>query len=258
MSQSPKDLVIKRLKNQLEKYKKKLEEHSYDNIAKKVEELEAQLKQKDNIIADLKETSGLTGDAGGDAQKIKTKLIVTQSKLRKTEKTLRQVGSKNEELERKLDRQNKKSSNAQEVSILKRQLRQEMETSDRLRAQINDASQGGQKAQELERKVLSLQQQLKQAKANSSGFGGASSGNENVMKFKNEVDRLQGENNKLKSQLEDMSSGGGGGPMATLRLKREITSLKSKIEMLEKDKKQMEKRYRDSVRKSEFSLDDGW
>ncbi len=257
MSQSPKDLVIKRLKGQLEKYKAKLNNQSFDNLSSKIEELENDLSQKEKIIKDLKETANIGGGEGSNDKKVKTKLIVAQSKLRKAESKIKKLEEEKNSLERQLKRARKNSSGAGQVDVLKRQLDQEMKTSERLRAQINRLSEEQGSSANLKAKIRNLENQLEQAEKGGISAPGNSNSSQ-IAAFKREINKLRKENKELNEQIESLSSGGGGSPMATLRLKRKINSLESQIKMLKKDKKQMQRKYEQSIRKSDFSFDDGW
>jgi DNA repair exonuclease SbcCD ATPase subunit len=258
MAEASKDMVIERLKKENDELKERLKAGTFENFTQKIQELEQKIQNKDKEIADLK-TATSAGGEGGDVNEIRTRLIIAQSKIRTSDQKITQMTTEKEELEAKLKRQDGKSADNEQVEVLKRQLRQEMETSDRLRSQLNRAP-GGSNPQ-LEQEVQQLRQQLQAAQAQSksggagiSQVGGASSSGD-VGKLKQELAARDQKIALLEKDIASASSasaGGATGPMANLRLQREINALKSQIEMLKKSEAEMRQKYQQAMKKDEF------
>lgn len=259
MSSESKDMVIENLRKQVEEYKKKMAEHSYETFTAKIAELENQLAQKCKECDDLKATSSM-GGGGGDVNEYKTKIIMLQSKIRVTENKLDEALHVKEDLDAKVKRLETKAGDGEQTDVLKRQLRQEMETTDRLRQQLNQAASTI--SPQVQEEMNNLKRQLQTAQA-AAQRGGASpvtltGGSGDVARLKNEITMRDQKIADLERQLASPAGMSASGPMANVRLQREINALKSQVEMLKKNETDMKRRYEDAIRKSEAKDSDEW
>jgi len=259
MSSDPKDLVIENLRNQVEEYKKKISEHSYETFTAKIAELENQLTQKTKECQDLKATSSM-GGGGGDINEYKTKIIMLQSKIRVTENKLDEALHAKEEIEAKVKRLEGKAGESEQTEILKRQLRQEMETTDRLRQQLNQASSTI--SPQVQEEINNLRRQLQAAQTTAQRGAaapiGLTGGSGDVARLKNELAARDQKIAEMERQLNGPAGISAAGPMGNVRLQREINALKSQVEMLKKNEADMKRRYEDAIRKSEAKDSDEW
>jgi DNA repair exonuclease SbcCD ATPase subunit len=251
----PKDIIISNLKEQLTQYKNKMAQTSYENLTGKITELEKALKGRENEIKDLKSTSN-AGGGSGDSNNLRTKMIILQSKVRASEQKLAKAVTEKEELEIKLSKMGKAPVDDGKVQVLKKQLRQEMETSDRLRNQLNRMSMENSGGSDLQQENQNLRDQIQRLQQQGGGGGGMN--DEQVAQFQSEIYKRDQRIKELETEMNNIAKAGSAGPMANLRLQREINALKSQNEMLKKSEKEMRKKYEQTMRKQEFSVDDGW
>jgi len=168
MSEASKDLVIDRLKAEIEEYKTKLAQNTFDNLSQKITELEKKVQEKDSEINDLKAASSV--GAGGDANEARTRLIILQSKVRQYEQKISSLEAEKQELEGKVKRMETKSADSDQLDILKRQLKQEMDANEKLRTQVNQLCM----EDDRDRKIKDLEIRLANVGKGGSGASGAS------------------------------------------------------------------------------------
>ena len=246
MSEGSKDLVIDRLKAEIEEYKAKLAQNTFDNLSQKIAELEKKVQEKDAELNDIKAASNIGG--GGDANEARTRLIILQSKVRQYEQKIASLEAEKQELDAKMKRMETKSAGSDQLDVLKRQLKQEMEANEKLRTQVNQLCM----EDDRDRKIKDLEIRL--ANAGKGGSGGVVSPVE-INQLKQEVAMRDRRIADLEKQMMETPAGGAaaGGPMANVRLQREITALKSQIEMLKKNEAEMKRQYQAAMRKDEFA-----
>ena len=124
-----------------------------------------------------------------------------------------------------------KAGDSDQINVLKSQLKQEMERSEKLRTQLNQMQGSSPQAQE---EINNLRKQL-QAAQNAQKSGGPMVGNAgDINKLRADLSPRDRRIAKLEKQ---MSSGSANltGPMANVRLQREINALKSQIDMMKKN-----------------------
>jgi hypothetical protein len=240
-----KDMVIENLRNQLEEYKKKISESSYETLTTKISDLETQLAEKIKQIEDLKASSNLGGGSSLDINDLRTKMIVLQSKIRAGESKIQELTNQNEELEAKCKRNETKAGDSEQAEVLKRQLKQEMDTTENLRNQINQMQSG--MSSQSQQEIQDLRKQLSKAQIQA-GQGGSSASSA-------EINRLRQEITVRDQKIADLEKGGSSanltGPMANVRLQREVNALKAQIDMLKRNEADMRTKYESAMRKSE-------
>lgn len=244
-----KDLVIANLRSQLEEYKKKFQEKTYENLTEKIKELENKINQKNKEIEDLKANLS-TSNGGGDINELRTKILLLQSKVRTAEGKVDELQRQNEELQAKSKRADQDGANSEQLEALKRQLRQEMETTDKLRNQINTMQTG--MSSQAQAEIQSLRQQLQAAK-----MQGGRVNPQEVTQLRNEIAERDRKIAELERQVTS-NSPQSTGPMGNLRMQREISALKAQIEMLKKNEAEMKSKYDAAMRKSQGQVEDDW
>ncbi|MHA1339826.1 MAG: hypothetical protein ACTSRZ_06750 [Promethearchaeota archaeon] len=245
-----KDRTIRILKAEIENLKRNLSQKSDDKLLNRIKFLENELKIKEKTIADLKTIF----PKGGDNQQLQTKIIVLQSKLRKSNQQIEELNIKlkeyelkNKRLEEQLKNKDFNENLTQEIENYKRKIAQ-------LKARISELEQTASKVKILEQQVLSLQKELtKKSKPKPGGdFGDfmATDAGE-IKKLKKIIQEKNERINELEEQLA--SAGSGGGPvmgfLAQNQAKRRIKELEAQIAMLKKSEAEMKRRYDEAMRK---------
>ena len=147
-----------------------------------------------------------------------------------------------------------KAGDSDQINVLKSQLKQEMERSEKLPTQLNQMQGSSPQAQE---EINNLRKQL-QAAQNAQKSGGPMVGNAgDINKLRAD---LSARDQRIAELEKQMSSGSANltGPMANVRLQREINALKSQIDMMKKNEAEIKKKYEEAVRKSESKSEDEW
>jgi chromosome segregation ATPase len=251
----------------VEEYKKQAQSHTYENLTARIADLETKLGQKERENEDLKmsqaSSSGSNVGNNDEIMGLKTKLLVSQGKLRAAENKVDELTQQLGEMEQKVLISQKQAGNFEQNEILKRQLRQEMDTTEQLRAQLNKLSTGvnAQSQQELQYYRQQLQQaqaQINQLQSSSQGGTGDSGQlRQEIAARDQQIAQLQQQLAQSGSASSAAPSGASGsGPMANLRLQREINALKSQIEMIKKNEAQMRLKYEEAMRRLQGETDD--
>jgi len=240
------------LSAEIENLKKSMTDNSSAVLMKKIETLESELGKKEKEISDLKSISdsGVAGGGEGSIQDLKTKMIILQSKIRKSTEEMETLKHEMEDLQlqnKRLKRQVEEGANseqlAREVEDLKSQL-------SRYKAMASESSQSEERARALESEVANLRQQLAQRPSGGEMAEFQSGGTDKlVQKLKQMVE----ERDRTISQLQDQANSGGGGAggsfLAQNRVQRRISELEAQVNMLKKNESDMKRRYEEAMRK---------
>lgn len=252
-----KDLVIDNLRKQIEQYKEKLSAFNFESLMSKISNLEKLVIAKDQEIQDLRASSS----EGASDTELRTKNIVLQSKIRALEQKNNELSTEKENLELKTKRLEKDAGKTEEIDALRRQLRQEMENSERLRNQINAMNRDFSQVQQIQQENEHLRSHVAQLQSQGASVGGGGNSTD-IQRLRAEI---QSKDQKI-AQLEKLAQSGAdgpidpnaGGPMAALRMQREITALKSQIQMLKKSESELQKKYQELAQKGDKRWEDGW
>ena len=249
----PKDLVIEHLRTEVATLKDRLSQNSFENLTDNITQKDAVIEGLKSRVSELE--SSVKSEAGGDGSEHRMKNIILQSKVSKLKQELDKMNKEKEDLEFAVIQAKKNSTSTGELTTIKRQLHQEMETSDRLRNQLNRASLNSGGNAQMQQEIQNLRYQLQQAQGGEMGMGNP----QELEQLQNQIQIRDQKIAELRQQLDALTGDeGAGGPMANLRLRREINALKSQLEMIKRSESEMRKKYEQQARKSEFSFDDGW
>jgi predicted RNase H-like nuclease (RuvC/YqgF family) len=256
MSKDAKDLVIENLRNQIEEYKQKLTAFNFEALSSKIASLEKMVVAKEQELMDLRSA---TTTGGSDAE-LRTKNIVLQSKIRTLEGKVTELSQEKEQLEMKIARLEREAGNSADMDALRLQLRQEMEKTERLRNQLNALSRDSGQLQQLQQENQQLKNKIAQLQANPQGTasGGLRGGADpaEIQRLKQEI---QARDQRI-AQLESTggSDGAAGGPMAALRLQREINALKAQLQATKRSEAELQQKLNEAMRKNQSWDLDGY
>ncbi|MBD3353855.1 MAG: hypothetical protein GF364_20400, partial [Candidatus Lokiarchaeota archaeon] len=217
------------LKAEIVKLKKSMKEKSYESLSKKIDFLENELKKKEKELKDYKSVAS----SGNNTQELKTKIIILQSKIRKSNQDLEKLKNKCNNLELKNKRLEKQLEDKEESKELSDQIEQYRKRIARYKSTISDLSQTAEKANALEQEVLKLRKKLAQKPSrptpSSNEFAEFAQGNDNatIQNLKTMIEERDQEIQRLENQLA--SGGGTGGFLSQNRTKRKIKELEAQI-----------------------------
>ncbi len=242
---------------EIESLKKKLNEQSSGGtLIKKIQDLEKELADKNKIIEDLKSVAGTDSadpTEGSDITKLKTRIIVLQSKLRKKSKEMEPLTAKVEDYELTIKRLKKQLEEAQGKSGNEEELKKYQEIVLKYRERIKELMEIESKYEDLKRENANLKSQLKTASLTTnkmpiSELNEFTAGNDGEIQSLRE--QLKEKDSQIKSLQVQLQSGGGSVSFMTQnRFNRKIGELEAQIKMLKKSESDMKRRYDDAMRK---------
>jgi predicted nucleic acid-binding Zn-ribbon protein len=257
-----KDLVIENLRKQIEQYKEKLTGFNFENLTSKISTLEKQVIAKDQEIQDLRASSS----QGMSDTELRTKNLMLTSKVRALEQKISELNAEKENLELKTKRLEKEAGKGEELDSLKRQLRLEMENGERLRNQFAALNRDYAQVQQIQQENAQLRAYIDQIQRQGIPVGGNMATINNSSEIQRLYAEIQARDQKI-AQLESslqsnsdatVTDSSSGSPMANLRMQREITALKSQIQMLKKSEADLQKKYQELSQKTGHRYDDSW
>lgn len=255
MSEAAKDLVIENLRNQIEQYKQKLASFNFEALSTKISSLEKIIVTKDQEIMDLRAMAG--GD--GTDTELRTKNIVLQGKVRSLEAKITELTAEKDALQERVKRLEKEANDSQQIEVLRKQLRQEMEKSERYQAQLSALTKQIAQVDQIQQENQQLKQQLKDQSANPqnvpiSAHSGPATPAE-IQKLRTEIIAKDKKIAQLEAAAQSNAAGTGSGPMAVLRLQREIAALKAQIQAMKKNETGLQQQLMELNRKSHGGWD---
>lgn len=252
---SKRDRSNRILKAEIENLKKTLSEKSNDTLSNRITFLEKELESKEKELNDIKSTniSTVGGSSSSEAQDLKTKMIILQSKIRKLTQDYDALKIKNEDLEmqnarykQQLEGAPKSESINEEIDNYKKQIAQ-------LKAQISDLSQYSERVRELEQENNRIKRELQSKSSGGSSELGEfqSSGDQAIInKLKGIIEERDQMIKNLQEQVTSGNAGGAGGTFITEnRIKRRINELEAQVNMMKKNEMELKKRYEDAMKK---------
>jgi chromosome segregation ATPase len=244
------------LSAEIENLKKGMSDNSSAVLMKKIEGLESELLKKDKEITDLKSVSsisesGVSGSGEGSIQDIKTKMIILQSKIRKSAEEAEAMKREIEDLQiqnKRLKRQVEEGANSEQLSKEVNDLKNQLS---RYKAQASEQSQSDERSRALEAEVSSLRQQLAQRSSSNEMSEFQGGGNDKlIQKLKQMVEERDRTISQLQDQSNSGAAGGAGGTfLSQNRIQRRIAELEAQVNMLKKNESEMKRRYEEAMRK---------